>query len=228
MATSIITLLEEIIESIRDTDTITSITNSGTTYTINTANTHRLVVGDYIKINSIEYKITSLTVNTRFTVTSTSAITGTTWTASAPYFYYGTVQYISNSLDKITDYQNKFPVIVLFETMPADVNDNNTSTIERTIDCEMYFMDESDYVNFTSDEYYTQVINPIQLYVDSFIEALKVHAQIGELDRHNETPYSVWNMIRLSTGKNVFNANLSGIGLRINIPIKILPRTNCS
>lgn len=222
-STNIVDLIGTIIESIRETHTIASITHAGTTYTINTLSTHSLKVGDYVKISGNNYKILTLTANSKFTVNSTIAITGTSWTALAPYYFYGTPIMISNTIDKIKDYKNKYPIIVLFETMPATVDDDIESTIERTVSFEMYFMDEANYADWSADEYYTNVINPIQALVDLYMEALEDSVRIGILTSHKETPYSKWNMVRLDTGKNVFNAELSGIGLNIDLPVKKIP-----
>jgi len=219
MATNIPNLIGSIIDTIRDTHVITSITNIGTTYTINTANTHGLVAGDYVKINSIEYKITSLVVNTRFTVVSTTAVTGTSWTASAPFYYYGTPLQISNAINKIKDYQKKLPIIVLFETTEADVNDDPTIDIERTPTLQIFFACEANFQDWDWDDYYVGALTPMQLYVDAFIEALEDSPRIGIFKNHKETPYQQWNMERLSTGKNIFDANLSAIGIDINPPI---------
>ena len=218
-STNIPNFIESIINLIRDTYSISSITNVGTTYTINTSNTKRLVVGDYVKINSIEYKILTLTINSEFTISSTSAVTGTSWIASAPYFYYGNPIMISNTLDKIRDYQNKFPVIVLFETMPADVDDDENSQVERTVSLQFYFADQANYADWSYEQYYSEVINPLQDYVDEFINALKNHLRIGDLTKHKETPYSKWSLINSETGKNVFNSQLSAIGIAIDLPI---------
>lgn len=218
-STNVVNLIGTIIDSFRDTYAITSITHVGTTYTINTADTKRLAVGSYVSISGNNYEVLTLIANTSFTISSAINVIGTSWKALAPYYFYGTPIIISNTLDKYKNYKQKFPVIVLFETMPAIVNDEDTSNIERVVSLEMYFMDEANFKDWSHDEFYTYVINVLQTYVDDFISKLKSNKQIGELDRHNETPYSKWNLVRLDTGKNVFNAELSGIKLEIDLPI---------
>lgn len=223
MATNVVSLIGTIIDTIRDTAAITSISHVGTTYTIHTPSTGTQQVDDWIKISGNDYKITALTVNHSFNVTSAINIVGSTWTALAPYYYYGTPIMISNTLDKISDSRNKFPVIVLFEEMPATVNDNEDEQLERTVTCEMYFMDEADYKDWTYDEYYTNILVPMQVVVDAFIAACEANHQIGLLTTHNETPHSKWNLTRMDTGKNVFNSQLSGIQLNIDLPILYVP-----
>jgi hypothetical protein len=222
-ATNIPNLISTFIDLIRDTHAITSITHTGTTYTVNTTDTKRLVAGDYVKINSIEYKIVTLTTNTKFTITSTSAVTGSTWIASAPYFYYGLPTMISNTLAKIKDNQNKYPVIVLFETMPASVDDS-PENVEREVSLKLYFVDEANYEDWRHDEYYSLLLNAMQVYVDDFMEVLKNSSRIGILTNHTEINYSKWNLTT-DKGVNVFNANLSGIGVEITLPIL---KSNCS
>ena len=218
-STNVVNLIGTIIDSFRDTYAITSITHVGTIYTINTADTKRLEVGSYVTISGNNYEVLTLIANTSFTISSAINVIGTSWKALAPYYFYGTPIMISNTLDKYKNYKQKFPVIVLFETMPAVVNDDTSLNIERVVSLEMYFMDEANFKDWSHDEYYTYVIDVLQTYVDDFITKISNHRQIGALDKHNETPYSKWNLVRLDTGKNVFNSELSGIKLEIDLPI---------
>lgn len=218
-STNVVNLIGTIIDSFRDTYAITSITHVGTTYTINTSDTKRLAVGSYVSISGNNYEVLTLIANTSFTINSTINVIGTSWKALAPYYFYGTPIMISNTLDKYKNYKQKFPVIVLFETMPAIVNDETTLNIERVVSLEMYFCNEANFKDWSHDEYYTYVIDVLQTYVDDFITKISNHRQIGELDKHNETPYSKWNLVRLDTGKNVFNSELSAIKLEIDLPI---------
>ena len=218
-STNVVNLIGTIIDSFRDTYAITSITHVGTTYTINTKDTKRLAVGSYVSISGNNYEVLTLIANTSFTINSTINVIGTSWKALAPYYFYGTPIMISNTLDKYKNYKQKFPVIVLFETMPAVVNDDTALNIERVVSLEMYFCNEANFKDWSHDEYYTYVIDVLQTYVDDFITKISNHRQIGELDKHNETPYSKWNLVRLDTGKNVFNSELSAIKLEIDLPI---------
>jgi len=218
-STNVVNLIGTIIDSFRDTYAITSITHVGTTYTINTADTKRLAVGSYVSISGNNYEVLTLIANTSFTISSAINVIGTSWKALAPYYFYGTPIMISNTLDKYKNYKQKFPVIVLFETMPAVVNDDTSLNIERVVSLEMYFCNEANFKDWDSSEYYSNVIDKMQTYVDDFITKISNHRQIGILDKHNETPYSKWNLVRLDTGKNVFNSELSGIKLEIDLPI---------
>ncbi len=220
MSTNIPNLIGNLISPLRESYIISSITNVGTLYTINTSDTNSLTVGDYISISGNNYVITSLTTNVKFTVVSTISIIGTTWTALTPYYFYGTPIMVSNEIDKLKNYKQKFPIVVLFETISADVDDDPKSNIERTASLELYFMDEANFVDWNHEDYYTNVINRMQVLVDLFIDTCKDSPLIGTFTKHKETNYSKWNMIRLDTGKNVFNSELSGIGVNIDLPIK--------
>jgi len=217
MAVNVINIIDSLIDSIRETAAISSITHVGTVYTILTADTGQLVAGDYVTITGVTYKIDSVTTNVNFTVTSTSAVVGSTWKAAAPYYFYGTAIQISNTLDKIKDDYYKYPAIVLMETMPARVNDDPMASIERVVSLDMFFVDRAKYSNWSSDEYYTYVIDKMQAYIDSFIDECEDSSLVSLPDNHRETPHSKWNLVRLDSGKNVFNAELSGIQLEIDL-----------
>jgi len=217
MAVDIISTVQTLIDSIRDTAAITSITHTGTTYTINTADTKRLAVNQWVRIGTTNYKIVTLTTNVSFTIVSSSNVVGSIWTALAPYYFYGTPKQISNTLSKLSDSETKYPIIALMETMPATVNNDETQPIERTVSLEMFFGDLCNPPDWDSEDYYTNVIDKMQVYIDSFIDACENSSLVTLPDTHSETPYSRWNMTLTATGANVFNENLSGIMLSIDL-----------
>lgn len=213
-------ILELLIDKIREFGAITSITNtSGTTYLIETPETKSLTVGDYVKISGNDYKITALTTDVSFTVESSISIVGLLWQAKAPYFFYGDAIFISNQLSKIQDYQLKYPIIVLFETSPADVDDNDLSNIDRILTLDMCFLNEADYENWDSESYYDYVIDKLQPLVNDFVAQCKLSNLVDVKTRHRETVHTKWNLIKLDTGQNVFNAKLSGIEVNIDLTI---------
>jgi len=220
-ATNIISLIETIISSIRDTASITNITHTGTTYSVFTPDTKRLIVGDFISISGNNYQILTLTTNVRFTITSIISVIGTSWTALAPYFFYGNAILISNTLDKIKIYQQKFPIIILYLPIKTQDNYNDTENLETTATIQIDFMDEANYQDWSSDQYITNVATPLQLYIDAFItECQNNHNIIASLmNTGNRTIYDKW-ILQLENGKNVFNSELSGIGLTVDLPIK--------
>jgi len=218
-STNIPNLISSIIDLIKDTGDITSITSSGTTRTIFTADTKNLNAGDYVTIGNSDFKILTLVANNKFTVVSTNAITATTWTAKAPYFFYGNPLMIVNTINRIKDYKQKYPIIVLFETMPSTVNDELVNPLERTVSLDMFVADEANYKDFSHEDYYSQVIDKLQDIADKLIYEFKNNASIGKLTNHKETPYSQWNLTT-EEGKNVFDAELSAIRIQIDLPIK--------
>jgi hypothetical protein len=216
--TNIPALISTIIESIRDTAAITNITHVGNTYTIFTPLTKRLTVGSFVKISGNDYQIISLISNVSFSVTSSINIIGTNWIAMAPYYFYGNAILISNTLDKIKNYQQKFPIIILYLPISTTDNRDETLNIETTANLSIDFMDEACYQDWSADEYITNVVMPLQVYVDDFFEALENSPLIGVFTNNSRKIYDKW-ILQRENGKNVFNSELSGIGLSIDLPI---------
>jgi len=217
--TNIPALIGTIIDAIRDTASITNITHGGTIYTVFTPLTKRLTVGSFVKISGNDYQILTLTTNTSFTVSSNINIIGTSWTALAPYYFYGNAILISNSIDKIKNYQQKFPIIILY--LPITTNDNRDETLnlETTASIQLDFMDEASYRDWSAEDYINNVVTPLQVYVDDFFEECENNSNIGLITNNTRKIYDKW-ILQLENGKNVFNSELSGIGLSIDLPIK--------
>ena len=125
-----IDILEEIIETLRDTSSIIAITdNSDNTYTIQVASLENLENGDYVDIEntpnfnntSTGYVISSInSVNRTFVINRTSGLaisTFGTYTARKPYFYYEKFNPLANELslkDKNLSFKTqKYPLIFL-------------------------------------------------------------------------------------------------------------------
>ena len=218
----VVDLIEEIINSIRDTFAITSIDDlGGGYYTINTTDTKDLADDDYVTISGNSYQVSELVADTSFKVSSTTEVIGTLWIADAPYYFHGTPIAIANTINHIFDGKLKYPVIILFERLRERVNDDITMEIGRIAPLRMFFGTLSKYADWTTDEHYTNVLIPIQTLVDGFVEALKKSAKIGELETHEEEPRANWGLFRDDSGsvKSIFNENLSGKEFSIDLPI---------
>lgn len=216
--TNIPALIGSLIDKIRDTASITNITHSGSTYTVFTPLTKRLIVGSWVKISGNDYQILTLTINTSFTVSSSINIVGTTWTALAPYYFYGNAILISNTISLIEKYKETFPVIILYLPITTIDNRDDTLKLETTANLRIDFMDKASYNDWVAEDYINNVVTPLQVYVDDFFEKLEHAYNIGEFTNNSRKIYDKW-ILQLENGKNVFNAQLSGIGIEIDLPI---------
>lgn len=216
-------IISAIIDSIRDTGTITSITKSGSVYTCFTANTKKLKQYYYVVINSKSYQITEIVANTYFKVSSTTAVTGTTWTAEAPYYYSGTPIAIDNTLKQIGEGAKKYPIIVLFETIKQKIINDTTKATGINADLQLFFMDNANYRDWQTSDHYDNVIEPLQDYVDLFLAACNKSKYINffELKDYNTVNHAKWGIYVENKGhiRSIFTDDLSGIELQINLPI---------
>jgi hypothetical protein len=155
---NIIQIIEDIVDAIRDTASITNITdNANGTYTVLTSDTKELANNDYVSIlnttgfTASNYKISSLVEDTSFNITKTAgtAIPASfgTWKANAPYHMRDRWSNITRELaDKAqtTTYRNqRFPLIALIIPVASTKNRRKANPeIDATL--EIYFFVETD------------------------------------------------------------------------------------
>lgn len=230
--TKIRTVIGEIIDSIRETDAVSSIVDNGDgTATINTSNTGNLTVNDSIGLNPVievggtDYSVKSLVANTSFTVTFSGSVpSGSTWKAKAPYFFYGNPIQISNENDRINNTNAKYPAIILFENGNSVQPFEETSPIDTTETLQLFFMNTANYRDWTIDEFYENVIDEMEDLSFDFIQACRdyIHTEelTGSATRERISKWGVTVVRAAGQSKDtIFNNDLSGISLNFDLPI---------
>jgi len=226
----VVDFIDSIIDNIRDTYSIDSITNVGTTYTINTADTKDIANNDYVTINSVSYKISNLVADTSFDVTSLTSVTGSSWKADAPYYYYGTPIATGNTrnIDKLDGILMKYPFIAVLEPFDSEINLDTSDIIYKTANLWMVFMTESNPNDWNTEQHYTNAINNMTTLLRTFMLELVKSGKISELEGYTETNHSEWGLIAKNSGstKTIFNENLSGVEIT-NFKLPLLKKYSC-
>lgn len=221
----IVQIIQNIVESIRSTGTITNISESSGVSTITSKNS--LVAGESVQIGSTDYIVQSAT-STEFTVLGTG-ITENSWTALAPYFDVGHPLEVSNRLlekDKSDEYKyRKYPLIVLFTDIK--IKKGERASFDDVTDLNISIIGQSERTK-TTLERYSDVINPI-LYpiynkLKSKIKASPYFTKTHPSLTHDLTERPYWgSSSKYGNVKNIFNDPLDAIemnnielGLRLN------------
>ena len=86
----------------------------------------------------------------------------------------------------------------------------------------MSFLDTTNKLDWTNDQQYTQVIYPMELYADKFIEICKNHNYLGKLNNYTYIKHTNWGKYVQDKGhvKYILDENLAGLNLEIDLPIK--------
>lgn len=157
-----------LVDKLRETAAVTSITTVGTTHTIATADTGSVSAGDEIIIGGVTYTVVTVTHDTNFTVTATAAPVGTTWKAASPYYFHGTPTVVN--VEFINSHKERGTFIFLFEVINEEIQraEDYAGLTERTADLEMFFMQFCNAEDWTTDEHYSNVINTIATLVQQF------------------------------------------------------------
>lgn len=230
------TIISSVVDSMRDTYSITAFTAVTGGYKVSTRNTKNLVAGDYVTISGNlnfngEYRISSVVANVSFNIEKTGTyVTGTgTWTANKPYFIYGTINEMIGILtgkDKSNTYKfQKYPLIVLL----LDIGEERgkETGIYCETDCRIWIANttrkEWSSEKRTSDNF-VPVLYPIYKNLIEYLEK----GQYLYIDRmtgipHKKTDRYYWGEDEHTT--HVFNDYIDGIDLE-NVNLKFKKQFN--
>ena len=172
------------------------------------------------------------TYHNDITLNFTALPSGSTWNAVAPYVYYGKPIQTSNEIDKEQNPNAKYPAIIVFENGSSVQELEPTSTIESTESLEMFFVDIANYEDWLIDDFYSNVVNAMEDLSYEFVNACRQYKYIEELTATaTRERISKWGVRLIRSGKGsadtIFNDNLSGVSLRIDLPISRALNDEC-
>ena len=150
----------------------------------------------------------TLTIDTPFNITGTKIATNIEWTKVSKYLI------------------EKTPLIWLLDSFEETIY-GKESSIERTVDCKIFFLDETDIKNYYTADHKEQVIQPMMLLVDEFLNVIKKNRKYKSISDERIRYFSRFGT-ESSQGfeKNILDANLSGLVLSITLT-KFKENCNC-
>ncbi len=230
-------IINTIVDLFRKTGSVSAVVDNGNgTATFATDSTDGLTVGDcenpFISVGGVSYEVVSFTADTDITVNFTALPSGSTWTSDAPYVYYGNPIQMSNEIDKEQNPNAKYPAIIVFENGNSVQELEPISTIESTESLEMFFVDIANYEDWLIDDFYSNVVNAMEDLSYEFVDACRQYKYIEELTATaTRERISKWGVRLIRSGKGsadtIFNDNLSGVSLRIDLPISRALNDEC-
>jgi len=225
----IVDIFDSIVDSMRATGTITSISVTSGISTIQSVNT--LSVNEVVLIGATDYAVISRTAS-QFTVEGTG-ITATTWTSRQPYYEYGHPVEIADKLiakdGQVAPYSyKKYPLIVLFTDVKLNVGNPKLQGIVN--DLMMVIINRSD-INYSSKDRYTNNIKTIlyPLY-ETLIKKMQSSSYfIGVTPnlKHTLIERPFWGSVsKYGNIKNMFTDPLDALELS-KIELKIRNKNTC-
>ena len=221
-------IVEELIgqlEIVVPFDTITD--NGDGTYTIESCDTGYLFPCYKFDIGGVIYTVQNevgkeFVFSERFTIKGNIIPTATELTLDALKYYHGTVIATKEELAKKELSSDKFPMAFLLEVLEDDFNNKNDSRIDRNSNFRLFFLSETDENNWNTEEHYEFSIKPMRSLLYKFINHLNGSNLIGEIDSYKAINHAKFGVYLSSKGghtQRIFNDKLSGVELRINLPI---------
>lgn len=193
-------------------------------YELRTTNTQYLKPLNVITLEGTEYKITSVDLNKSITVEGTNPIAIGKYQLPNPTYKHGKLKQTSAEITAESQSQRiQYPLIWMFEIAPRTRPQEVDTALQSTGSARLFFMNTSDYSNFTTEDHFKQVINPVNNLVESFLRQLKRHRLVGKVFINNKIAHAKFTNDTGetdSTGNNILPAKLSGIELDLLLPIR--------
>lgn len=230
---TIVDFIKNIVSSLEFTEYVDNITQTSTETQFDTCRTHQVTKGNYIVINGIKYKVKDFELNTWISVSGVVPLPFDSYTILAPNFFNGTPMMVSNVLADIRDWKKKLPMVYLLEVIREQRFNSRTNKLDRISDLRIFFLMSSNFEDWDISQHYDLAIEPMDNFLNDFIHALRYNAQVGEFDEYetiNRANFGVYiSKPSKRSGKyednitKLIDENVSGVELRINLPIQKNP-----
>ena len=112
---------------------------------------------------------------------------------------------------------NKLPLVWLLDTFD-EKEEGLESALERTVDCKIFFLDETDIKNFYTADHKAQVVQPMIALKDEFLKVIKKNRNYKTIENVQIKYFSRFGT-ESAQGfeKNILDANLSGLLLSVTL-----------
>lgn len=222
----ITSFIGDLVDLLRQRADIIAITNPSTgVYVVEVSSLLNLTVGKIVTIGGVNYKVTAIDANTpSFTVRSTSAPAGTQYKTGYPFWLHGRFLAADLELKHQADANRKYPIIYLAENYNTEENLDPTQQVGETVTCSIFIMAPANFADWNTVQHYSNVIDAMDTIGNDFITLIKSNPfiQYKEFEQLERIRHPKWGLIREYKGgsDNIFTDNLSGIEMRLSIPIR--------
>jgi len=223
----LVDLLENVVSDLQLNVKVKSITaNANGTFTLSVDNTWYLHSGKYFKLGTDFYKVVDFTLNTSLTIKpfehENTPTTGT-YTLENPIYHHGKVKPTLQYVGGIKNWYKKPPLVWVYEIFSRNRPSEPDTAIDSQGQVRILFLMTNKWNDWTTDDHYTQVINPLNQVVDEFESKLRDYRGVGLLgsqDRVNHANFGSYSIESpTATEQNLLNLHLSGIEYAPDIPL---------
>ena len=215
----VVDIIESFINNISFAQDVISHSDNGINTTIEVADIYHARAKLIIDVDGSDYEVVSVTEPGTIVVSGVIA-DPLILTLPDPYYFHGTPYATNSHLSSIEDWRNKTPFIYLLEIIRESFQ-GPESVIEREADIRLFFLDNANFADWTTDQHYTLVINGQRRLLEKIVYEMKRYYRFGLIenyDIYSHAKFGVYTDMQGHTN-SVFDEELSGVELRINLPI---------
>jgi len=229
MTRETVDIVESLIEDLKIVVPFNTITENGDgTYTIESCHTGYLSPMYEFDIDGVNYKVLNeegkeFVFNKRFTLKGNVVPNASKIVLDSLKYYHGTVIATKEELARKELSSDKFPMAFLLEVIEDDFDNRDDARIERNSQLRLFFLSETDENNWTTNEHYEYSIKPMRNLMDSFIAHIESSPLIGKVETYKAINHAKFGAYVSATGgqsERIFNDKLSGVELKIDLPIR--------
>jgi hypothetical protein len=217
-------IIKSIIESLTFTQAILSIVdNLDGTFTLGVCKTYHLQpVCSYVSIDSVNYRVVGIVNNESITIKAGAQPPQTEVIISAPKYFNGTRPAVNEELSQINQESDKLPLVYLFEIITETYNNNDELQLERESALRLFFLGPANFESWKTVDHYDNAIIPMTNLALAFIDYLNNNeCDFQRVDNYSLINHAKFGVFTDNKGhtNNFFNENLSGVEMRITLPI---------
>jgi hypothetical protein len=229
-------LISSVVSKLREKRkaSITSVTQSGNEYTLNTAKTFDIKKGQFIEVLGASVYVLEVSENVFIKVESTTDLTtASEWQSLQPYFYYGDPVDMNNEINAGgADMDAKYPAVIMFEVQRERFYKDKSVLYDSESSLRLFFMDQANYEDSSINELYSVVDRMKELSIE-FINQLDITKGVYIQDsEYLVTNHSKWGVKlirdRRTASETLFDNNLTGVELNIDVPLSKTLQLNCN
>lgn len=215
-------ILEDFINSLSLSGDVISFSDDGQNTILTVEKTYHARRGMNINIDGTDYEIISVVNNESIEVSGIIA-NPIQYTVPNPFYFHGTpiltnVNHITGAMDK-----DKVPMIYLYEIL-REKDLNIDSRIVRESDLRLFFLDNANFSEWTTDDHYSKRLLGLNNLVDEFISSARnyqccFYLYETEFTRINHVN---WGVFKTNSGheKRIFDDDLTGVELSFTLPLR--------
>lgn len=218
-------IVKEIVEGLALTATVSSASFSSPNTTVTVTDSYHLREQMTVEIGGTDYQVLTIDAeNNSFTVAGDlSGLIGASVVVPNPFYFHGTPIATNESIVVLDD-PSKVPMIYLYERL-RETRQSKNSGLLRTADLTLYFLDNANFADWTTQNFYTKRIYGLNKLVEAFILQVQNNTHFETLDTvFNLENYERFGTFRELQGRvsKIFDDPLTGVEVSFTLNIKNL------